>query len=382
MKNNNNNNNITGEKNENNLINYKISKLKYPLLEQIDGYKIPFVIDEIFELGYNYYLKNLIKIDIQNNLSQVSNTITNTITESKLSTSKGGIGENLVMDILIDRFSTYQINNTSKIPHSGDIQLTVPSGNKIIVEVKNYNKTIDQDQIDKLKFDMRFSNITGAIFISLNSGIVGKKRFELETFKYNMQDYYIIYIPYSMHKILPNKKNIITHNSIDDSICNLTIRLEFGICIMQNIIDKIKNNFICSKNLSNIDLDFVTNQFNLFYDEFKIVKNSTNRLEENIKKNLESHTNSIKEFENLIIKKINKLIKKKITNYMEFDIQIKNIKINLNEYNNWNILIDNKFSGMVVKISNIYDLLLNYNKIIIDKQFNNFDECCNFIKNI
>jgi hypothetical protein len=99
----------------------------------------------------------------------------NSITESKLSCSKGSSREDIVMDIIIDKFNNFIVENTSKKHHSGDIQVKLPSGNKIIIEVKNYNKTIDQDQIDKLKFDMKFNNIKGALFVSLNSGIVGKK---------------------------------------------------------------------------------------------------------------------------------------------------------------------------------------------------------------
>ena len=360
-------------KNEDKIINYKISLLKYSLFEKIDNLKIPYLIDEIFELGYSYYIKNLIKVDLQNQN-------TNSITESKLSANKGYTGENIVMDILIDRFNSFQIENTSKIPHSGDIQITLPSYKKIIVEVKNYNKTIDQDEIDKLKFDMKFNKITAAIFISLNSGIVGKKRFELEIFSYELIDYYIIYIPYSMHKTLPNKKNIITHNNIEDSITNLTIRLEFGICIIQNIIEKFKNNIYNKNIISNIDLDIITYQLNSIYEEFKLVKNSAYKLEENIKKNFENHSNSIKEFENIIIKKINKIIKNKI--YSENNFEKKKIKLKLNNYSNWNILINNKIYGMIIKINDIYDLFLNYNNVLIDKKFIDFKECKKYLKNL
>jgi len=71
----------------------------------------------------------------------------------------------------------------SKVPHSGNILITLLTGIKIMVEVKNYNKIIDQEQIDKLKFDMRYNNIKGALFVSLNSGIVGKKNLRLNFLK-------------------------------------------------------------------------------------------------------------------------------------------------------------------------------------------------------
>ena len=59
---------------------------------------------------------------------------------------------------------------------------------------------------------MKFNNINYGILVSLNSGIVGKKRFEFETFYHENNYYYILYVPYAMHKTTPNKKNIIIHN--------------------------------------------------------------------------------------------------------------------------------------------------------------------------
>ena len=220
-------NGITIKNLSNNYIDIILNKTTYQIFDKIKKDHLEFVIAEIFELGYNQYMKNLIKSDLQltNNQNNHNNTI-NSITESKYSCSKGSHGENIVIDILIDKFTNCLVENMTKIPHSGDVQITFPSGNKLIVEVKNYNKTIDQEQIDKLKFDMKFNNIKGALFVSLNSGIVGKKKFELEFFKHNMDDCFILYLPYSMHKFIPDKKNIIMHNSIEDSISNLSIKLE------------------------------------------------------------------------------------------------------------------------------------------------------------
>jgi len=273
---------------------------KYQLLNKINQEYIPIVLEDIFSIGYNLWVKNYIRNEV------VANDFTNNVTESKLSSSKGSHGENIVMDLIISKFSDLQVENTSKIHHNGDIQVTLTNGKKIIVEVKNYNNTINQDQIDKLKFDMKFCSINYAVFLSLNSGIVGKKRFELETFYYNRSNYYILYLPYSMHKNIPNRKYIITHNSYEESIHNLTTKLEFSICILQSISDSIiKFN---SNNIINTDFDYLINEFNLFFDEFKSVKNSCFKLEENIKKNIESHLNIIKDYEFNIKNKIHVFI--------------------------------------------------------------------------
>jgi len=383
-------NGITINNISSNNVNISIFKNKYKLLDKINEDKLEFVIDEIFELGYSLYLKNFIKTDLIDEFQsyQNKNQINlikpiNTVTESKFSTLKGSMGEDLVMDIIIDKFNNMYVENTSKIPHSGDIQVRLPSGNTIIVEVKNYNKTIDQDQIDKLKFDMTFNNVRGAIFISLNSGIVGKKKFDLEIFKYNCNDYYILFLPYSMHKIIPDKKNIILHTDIEDSVYNLSVKIEFGLCVIQNIIDKSLC-VIGNKNtsISSVDMDFLVSQFNSVYSEFKIIKNSMRKLDKNIRKSLDTHKNTIIEFENIIVKKINDLIGTKMYSQDIYSNDKKNIIIKKNNSNSYDILINNELNGRIVKISNLYDVLINLNSNIINKQFNNLDDSKLFIKNL
>jgi len=367
-------------------IDISLNISKFPILDKIKINQLEFLIGEIFELGYFQYMKNLIKTDLQSsiinpNLNQI-NPI-NSITESKYSNAKGNLGENIVIDILIDKFSNCVVENMTKIPHSGDIQMTLSSGIKLIVEVKNYNKTIDQEQIDKLKFDMKFNNIRGALFVSLNSGIVGKKKFELEFFKNNIDDCFILYLPYSMHRIIPDKKNIITHNSIEDSISNLSIKLEFGICIIQNIISKTNSNSILLSNklFSDIELDYMTSQFDSLYSEFKNVKNSIRKLEDNIKKSLDSHKLVIGDYENFILNKINKLIGNKLYNNNFFDLK-KNIQLEKNIFGSWDIIINKKIYGMIVCINGCYDILIDYQNNLINKQFGNFVECLNFVNQL
>ena len=387
-------NGITINNISSNAVDILILKNKYKLLDKIGEDKLEFVIDEIFELGYSMYMKNFIKTDLINefqsyqnqNQNQNQNNLIkpiNTITESKFSTLKGSMGEDLVMDIIIDKFNNMCVENTSKIPHSGDIQVRLPSGNTIIVEVKNYNKTIDQDQIDKLKFDMIFNNVRGGIFISLNSGIVGKKKFDLEIFKHNSNEYFILFLPYSMHKIIPDKKNTISHTDIEDSVYNLSVKIEFSLCVIQNIIDKSTINInINNKNISSTELDFMVSQFNSVYTEFKTIKNSMRKLDENIRKSLDTHKNSISEFENTIVKKINDLIGTKLYSQEIYSNDKKNIKIKKNNSTFYDILINNKLNGRITMIANSYDVFINFNSNIINKQFDNLDDSKLFVKNL
>ncbi len=373
---------------------YNIDLNKFKLLGNISPDLIEFVIDDIFNLGYNTWVKNFIKTDPNVLINFNQNIPDNNITDSKL-TSKGQSGENIVLDILKDKFPDFQIVNTSKFAHHGDIQVTTTNKIKIIVEVKNYNKTVDQEQIDKLKFDMKFTNINLAILISLNSGIVGKKRFEIESFYFNKTFNYIIYIPYSMHKVIPNKKYMITHNSIDDSIYNLMIKIEYSI----SIISSIGENLLCNQNkqinLSEKNIDVLIQQLEKFYDEFKIVKYSCIKLEENIKKSLESHLTIIKDYESNIKSNINNLITKKFNKniiYTYNDNKItkpvfniinvnKNYNDNLNNLNQ-EIYLNELLVGKIIQIDKTFDLLIHYEKQIINEFFTDYDDCIAFLNSI
>ncbi len=368
--------------------NFKIKFDQYKLLDKINPEFLDTIIEDIFNTGYNIWVKNYIKNDVIAHLNNTNSTNTqelNNITENKQSSAKGQSGENIVIDIVKDKFPDTLVENTSRIPHSGDIQLTLSSKSKIILEVKNYNKTIDLEQIDKLKFDMKFSNIYYALFISLNSGIVGKKRFEIETFYYNKHYYYIMYIPYSMHKIIPNRKYTITHNPLEDSVFNLSTKLEYSICVMTTLSENIyKNIRFKNYNISNSDIDFLINKFEKFYDEFRIVKASALRLEENIKKSIDSHLSVLKEYENNIKSNINKLISKKLdinifSKPPNFVITTNKI-LELNDgLENYDILYLGEFVGKIIKIKNCYDLLVVHNGRNYHDFFDDYNECINFL---
>ena len=122
---------------------------KYPLLKKLDPDYLNVMMLDMFNNGYNQFVRN--NISNQNNiLNQTLNE--NNITENK-TTAKGQLGENIVYDILIEKFQDHCIENTARIPHSGDFQITLKNHHKIMLEVKNYNKTVDQTELDKMRFD-------------------------------------------------------------------------------------------------------------------------------------------------------------------------------------------------------------------------------------
>ena len=368
-----------------NKYNYQINLEKYSLLKKINPDYLATIIDDIFDNGYQQYVKNFIK-----NESMVDNVIkVNNITENKYSSStKGQSGENIVNDILLERFQDYNIENTGRIPHSGDFQLTLTNKNRLIIEVKNYNKTVDQNEIDKLKFDMKFNKINYAIFISLNSGIVGRKKFQFESFYHDKNYYYILYVPYGMHKIMPTKKYIIQHNSIEDSLINLSIKLEFCICVLDNLsstLIKPNLNHIKYYNLDNY-IDYLLTELNLFHDEYMLLLQSSLKFDEGIKKLVDNHLQNIKDYEANIKNKINELIKQKCKLKHIEPNQITKPDYYLKKYdnNNWDIICVNLI-GKIIKVNDTFDLLLTHNNEIYNEQYNSYEECItglNYILNI
>jgi len=88
------------------------------------------------------------------------------------STLKGQVGEDHVYNSLKTHF---KIQSTGKIAKSGDFQIITDFG-KIMVEVKNYNSTVGQKEVDKFHRDLSQNNdVKAGLFISLYSPIVGIK---------------------------------------------------------------------------------------------------------------------------------------------------------------------------------------------------------------
>ena len=53
--------------------------------------------------------------------------------------------------------------------HSGDAWIYLPDKEKIMIEAKNYTKTINKDEVEKMEYDMKFNNIKFCLFLSLNA---------------------------------------------------------------------------------------------------------------------------------------------------------------------------------------------------------------------
>lgn len=168
----------------------------------------PITINKILKIGYFMYTEfnfdinplenqfNSIKSDISvynENLIDLKMSIDTLRGISKSSSSKGKLMENYVEHVIKDNFPDDNLDIVSGTGHESDMHLHFNNtGNgadntlqAILVEVKAYTDTVNTKEIDKFYRDMDRVGYKGGIFISISSGIVGFKRFDIRRLKNN-----------------------------------------------------------------------------------------------------------------------------------------------------------------------------------------------------
>jgi hypothetical protein len=302
-------------------IKISISSDDFPMLFKVNNNELGELCYNIFEQGYksqfpdtnnnnnnDVVMKNMIhhtdsikhdlklldqKInvdDINNKLDDFSDIIEQLFGITNNSTKKGKITEELIYNMLKNKFNDYAIEETRGVNHSGDAIIHIPKMNnkvtKVMVEIKNYNSTVDTDEIEKMRHDMKYTKIKFGIFISIKSGFVGKKQMAIEEFKYDDDIYTILYVP----------------NLFDD-----LNKIEASVLLIDKLIDhrmNKQNDFINLKWLENSVVAHLTKLDNL-YTEYNKLKNSFFKMEKNIKQSISDHYSNVMSYENILKHKIN-----------------------------------------------------------------------------
>jgi len=206
----------------------KINLNDYPMLKSFKKKDQDKTIIELFRLGYkltfpnkdetqnNNELKEM-SIQIQNlkkqiedsNLIDISDSILGKIGEkidplnfslNKLlglqnaSSKKGELGENIIQNAFTTRYGDIIYEDMSKVDHSGDAWVHLPNKEKILIESKNYTKTISQKEIEKMENDMKLNNIRFALFLGLNSPVQGFRDMDFHSFSHNNELYFAIIV--------------------------------------------------------------------------------------------------------------------------------------------------------------------------------------------
>jgi hypothetical protein len=141
--------------------------------------------------------KNELNLSVMNtrvseNLDRVKTTIDKFTEFSNKSSFKGAMGENLVERVIEHYFPDDTIVNTSKKTAESDYHMKCHNGVMFLIESKFYTSVVNKQELDKFRRDLVKTGFPVGIFISLSSGIVGKKRFDIERLNEHQM---ILYIP-------------------------------------------------------------------------------------------------------------------------------------------------------------------------------------------
>ena len=177
---------------------------------------------------------------ITHNTSIVQNKITNDLSsfldKYKNSSFKGILAENHIENILTTNFPSADITRTSNIDHSGDFIMTRNDLPTILFEIKDYNRNVPTEEINKFTRDINERKING-IFISISTGISKKNNFQIDINDNNNILVYIHHMNYDEHKL----------QTAVDIIDNLTSKLALynnkDITLSQHTIEHINKEY-------------------------------------------------------------------------------------------------------------------------------------------
>jgi hypothetical protein len=114
----------------------------------------------------------------QTNQSLLQNNVSELLKKMEISSVKGKCSENILFNILQSLYSTAQIDIVGEQKETGDIILTRKNKPKILIENKNWNKNVVQEEVKKFIRDVETQNCCG-LFLSQNFGIANKENFEI-----------------------------------------------------------------------------------------------------------------------------------------------------------------------------------------------------------
>ena len=97
------------------------------------------------------------------------------------SSRKGRLSENICMNILKEKYPSWDIKDVASSGYEGDCRAETEIG-EILYEFKTYDTNVNREQIDKFHRDIKHTGVSYGIFVSNTSGIVGKKNIEWELF--------------------------------------------------------------------------------------------------------------------------------------------------------------------------------------------------------
>jgi hypothetical protein len=126
------------------------------------------------------HIQDIKNISSSNQSSQftLQNNVSDLLKKMEISSVKGKCSENILFNILQSLYLTAQIDVVGEQKETGDLILTRKNKPTILIENKNWNKNIVQDEVKKFIRDVETQNCCG-LFLSQNFGIANKENFEI-----------------------------------------------------------------------------------------------------------------------------------------------------------------------------------------------------------
>jgi hypothetical protein len=110
--------------------------------------------------------------------TSLNDAVLNVLKKMENSSEKGKISENILVNILQPLYPCSQINHVGQQKETGDVILIRNNRPKILIENKNWNRNVTQDEVKKFIHDVEAQNCCG-LFLSQNCGIANKDNFEI-----------------------------------------------------------------------------------------------------------------------------------------------------------------------------------------------------------
>lgn len=294
---------------------------------------------------------NLRLEDIKNNVKsdELIETLDKLFGIKNTSQKKGEMTEDLIFNIINEKYKNYSLNETRKIAHSGDGELMSPSGLRCLLEFKNYTNSVNKDEVDKFKYDLKFRDIKFGLFISLQTGICFKNSIDYEVFEHENEKYHIIYIS----------------KLVDD-----INKLDCGILLLENLYKiNFKDNYdVKVKEIKKLIYDNI-NEIELIIKETKNLRNEYCEIEKNIKLNFDNFYTKFRSYENDLTIKVQKIWKNLFEDLDNVQFNFMDIKTNILEE-------VTKKSKCYMILSRLFDILENENINV-----NRCDNDINLVKN-
>lgn len=266
------------------------------LIERIDNSK-------------NEIKEEINRSDILTKISSLETSLTKLIGISSNSNKKGEFGECVLEEIFSNRYGDIQFEKKGHIAHSGDAWLHLPNNSIIMLESKNYQTTINKDEVKKFESDMINHHIKWGILVSFNSLIQGMKELDFHRFTHNNESYSIIMISYLSKDIHKLDLGIQIIRRLMNHLDNM---LDFPWIIqditkhLTNLNSIIQRNYVLrdcfygmekeiQKQLSNYHIVLRDYQYDIEHQIDEIINNIQSTMELSIKSKLELEINNYDE---------------------------------------------------------------------------------------